>query len=1082
MTGALPETRFAICKVLLDYMRRELAINVDFLTNEFFERIQQQSSQSLRDPWAIDENERMESATVIFPRSRSPHDRMYYSYLSGRSGFGLFLNRNSTLPDLDRRTNALKTGDKELIIRDLLRVLSRAGFVAEVVPASGENTVPGYQIAASAMKWTVSDGRVAFHDPIRVPNPPKEGARTNKFFVDFYKTVASDLRGLEAREHTAQVPYELREKRERDFGNAKLKVLYCSPTMELGVDIRQLNVVNMRNVPPTPANYAQRSGRAGRSGQPALVITYCTSGSSHDQYFFRQPKRMVVGAVSPPQLDLANEDLIRAHVQAIWLAETGESLGNSLTDILDVEGIKPSLDLLPSMKSGLSKIDARARARRVAESVMGSIRDELTKERAPWYTENWLSQVIDQTLLSFEQACRRWKDLFWSAKKQAEYHNAIINDVARRAQHDEAKRLRREAESQIELLTESRNVSQSDFYSYRYFASEGFLPGYNFPRLPLSAFIGARRRGKGTDEYLSRPRFLAISEFGPRSIIYHEGSRYIVNRVILPVGDGDTAVTTSARICVDCGYVHEGTAPTQGMDVCENCNSSRLSFIGSMFRLQNVATKRRDRISSDEEERLRMGYEIASGIRYKEVAGRKVCQVAQVTADGETILNLSYGDAATIWRINLGWRRRANRDQQGFILDTERGYWQSRNQLADDDDPDDPLSAKTQRVVPFVEDRRNCMLIEPVVNLSLEQLASFQAIIKKSIQGLYQLEDNELATEPLPSSDNRKRILIYESAEGGAGVLRRLLENPTSMAELATESLRLCHYDPSDGSDRKRATGAAEDCEAACYDCLMSYSNQWDHSLLDREQLKDFLLKMKDSTVVYSPNGDTFAVHLEKLKQKCDSSLEIAWLDFLVSNGLNLPTSAQKYFERGQTRPDFQFEQHKVMVYVDGPIHDFPDRVRRDTDKTLLLADLDYTVLRFNHQDNWLEIISQFPNVFGVGKLSAASHSNLETTSATPSLDLDLFPANWHSIVLQLQGSPELSIESGGDIESDGRVIGSYVMLVGHGDKRVYVLDAADENQSKAAEQLKSEGKPTLAVNPVDPKAASVISKELGAS
>jgi ATP-dependent helicase YprA (DUF1998 family) len=57
--------------------------------------------------------------------------------------------------------------------------------------------------------------------------------------------------------------------------------------MELGVDISQLNVVNMRNVPPTPANYAQRSGRAGRSGQPALVFSYCTTGSSHDQYFFR---------------------------------------------------------------------------------------------------------------------------------------------------------------------------------------------------------------------------------------------------------------------------------------------------------------------------------------------------------------------------------------------------------------------------------------------------------------------------------------------------------------------------------------------------------------------------------------------------------------------------------------------------------------------------------------------------------------------------------------------------------------------------------------------------------------------------
>src|SRR5208337_1109640 len=100
-------------------------------------------------------------------------------------------------------------------------------------------------------------------------------------------------------EHTAQVPNQERIEREQDFRDGKLPVLFCSPTMELGVDIAGLNVVNLRNIPPTPANYAQRSGRAGRSGQPALVYAYCSTGSPHDQYFYRRPHLMVSGQVAP---------------------------------------------------------------------------------------------------------------------------------------------------------------------------------------------------------------------------------------------------------------------------------------------------------------------------------------------------------------------------------------------------------------------------------------------------------------------------------------------------------------------------------------------------------------------------------------------------------------------------------------------------------------------------------------------------------------------------------------------------------------------------------------------------------------
>ena len=114
-------------------------------------------------------------------------------------------------------------------------------------------------------------------------------------------------------------------------------------------------------------------------------------------------------------------------------------------------------------------------------------------------------------------------------------------------------------------------------------------------------------------------------------------------------------------------------------------------------------------------------------------------------------------------------------------------------------------------MVPFVEDRRNCLIIEPAARLDPAIMASLQAALKKAIQAVYQLEDNEIAAEPLPSEKERRQILLYESAEGGAGVLRRIIEDPQSLAAIADEALRVCHFDPAIGEDKRRASGATED-------------------------------------------------------------------------------------------------------------------------------------------------------------------------------------------------------------------------------------------------------------------------------
>jgi very-short-patch-repair endonuclease len=946
-------------------MRRELAIKVDYLDSQFQERIQQQSNQRLIPPWSIDEKEAIVGAEVCYPRPRKRGDYGGDFFLSPRSLFGQYLRRRSTIPNHNEKLGLDATQE---IILQLLQIIRVAGLVEEVAPFKEKDEVPGYQIPGSAIRWIAGDGTKPFHDPLRVPTESKEGGRTNPFFVSFYQEIAFESKGVEAREHTAQVPYELRVEREDAFREGRLPILYCSPTMELGIDIATLNIVNMRNIPPTPANYAQRSGRAGRSGQPALVFSYCTTGSPHDQYFFKRPERMVAGAVAPPKLELANEDLIQAHVQAVWLASTRQFLGTSLRDVLDVSGDNPSLELLPSVKDAFQNRKAKAQALESARNVLVSIKEDL--QSADWYSEGWVEEVLNKVVLSFEQACKRWRSLYRAAAKQRETQHKIVMDASRRQEdRKQAKRLRREAEAQLELLLDSRSVMHSDFYSYRYFASEGFLPGYNFPRLPLSAYIPGRFTRK--DDFLSRPRFLAISEFGPRSIIYHEGSRYIINKVIMPVGEaeGDEEVlTSSVKLCPNCGYLHPISDGSQGLDLCEYCNQPLDQPLRQLFRLQNVSTKRRDRINCDEEERLRLGYEISTGVRFALHGGKPSFKTASLNLpDDRSIATLTYGHAATIWRINLGWARRKIKSQHGFVLDTERGYW-ARNEQAAEEDEADPMSAKTTRVVPYVEDRRNCLLFQPTNPLDENQMASIQAALKQAIQACYQLEDNELAAEVLPNREERKVILFYEAAEGGAGVLRQLISDPHAFLAVAKEALGLCHFDAETGEDRRRAPRATEDCEAACYDCMMTYGNQRDHSLLDRQAIREILLEYAKSSVSASPGELPRAEHLKRLMNQAGSELEKNWLRFLDNQDFSLPSKAQVFLEACKTRPDFFYEDELTVIYVDGPVHEYPERAERDKQQTDCLEDLGYTVIRFGHKDDWGGIISKFPHVFGVKK------------------------------------------------------------------------------------------------------------------
>jgi hypothetical protein len=176
--------------------------------------------------------------------------------------------------------------------------------------------------------------------------------------------------------------------------------------------------------------------------------------------------------------------------------------------------------------SAAAQNEVRERARRILQFDLAALAN------AGWFSEAWLQGVIAEAPVNFNRAFNRWRELFRAAIRQLTEAQIALRRARQRDDQEEARRREEEALRQLNLLRQiSTNREESDFYPYRYLASEGFLPGYNFPALPVRAWIP-----RDDGEFISRPRFLALREFGPNNVVYHEGAKWEIVSFQSPPG------------------------------------------------------------------------------------------------------------------------------------------------------------------------------------------------------------------------------------------------------------------------------------------------------------------------------------------------------------------------------------------------------------------------------------------------------------------------------------------------------------------------------------------------------------------
>ncbi len=947
------DVRRELIATILDFFRLEYALfNENHLTDSRLKESEKQFRDMLKAPWSLDEKEelRIPSAIRLGPLHKSA--KFPAKSMGPASALGKYIKlivRQLNI-DLDLR------GDKynEFILK-LMNRLEAADYLKSQMARSDKNEeVPVFRLKLDKIIWKLGDNETVKPDSIKQRAYKHQTARPNLFFQSLYQRNFAALKCLQGDDHTGQLNSDVRIQREDQFRNGKISALFCSPTMELGIDIGGLSVVHLRNAPPNPANYAQRAGRAGRSGQGALILTYCSSYSPHDRHYFKEQAALVAGAVMASRLDLCNRELLTSHLNALVISRIGlpglEGIAGSSPSIMRLvvddnndmpltTEVRASLEITPILFN-----DLKATFKRIIKD----FETKLETYGSGWYTDQWIDQNLSKVTDQLDEALKRWRMLYRSANAlliratQAIQTGRLSGEEFRKHQNIE-----RQATRQLNLLRNDlggKSTELSEFYPYRYFASEGFLPGYNFTRLPVRIFLPD---DQASGEFISRSRAIALREFGPQNIIYHNGRKYRVCQLVIQ--DAESALS-EAKISTKAGYFLTGEqkdleiCPFSGCNLGDNANKQHLH---NLMEMTESRAEIIDRITCEEEERLTCGYDIRTFFSVDGGHFERIRKAVAYTSENE-MLNLRYIPAARLIQVNYQWR---SQRQEGFPLGLISGDWRSSMPKADNN-----IKEVFRLVKLWTSNLADALYLEPIQPLGLkpEGVITLQYALKRAIESIFQVEPNEIGVVSLGNQD-APNILLYEAAEGSLGILSQFVDDIEVFHNVIEKAIAVCRFDDSTYQG------------PASYNDLLSYYNQRDHKIIDRHLIKDALEKLRICTINILTNigYHNYEDHYQALLRGLDpnSSTERKFIDYLYTNGLRLPDAAQKRVMDIYVQPDFYYEP-RFWVFCDGTPHDDSNVQADDNIKRQAIIAKGDEVWVYHYREDLATKVAARPDIF----------------------------------------------------------------------------------------------------------------------
>jgi ATP-dependent helicase YprA (DUF1998 family) len=950
----LPDVAAQSVRVLLDVVRHRMALDHEVLRRRLY------PGDELSRRYQIKVNRYIGRPAAFAPPEQKSVEKKSYKLIATWNAKG----NPTSIQRLWRQFHYEKATPDSL--EALLRWLQRNEYLSWQEIGSANEQDEGYQVALGSIEFEA--GRSFLHCSIcdKIASNELPGVRCSRAGcegtmriwqgpiadgnLNALMAVENYAPALYPAEHSAAVSDEEREKAEVGFMSGvppKPNILVCTPTLEMGVNIGDLEGVAMRNIPPSPANYAQRSGRTGRVSRMGITAGF-SRNTPHDGYFFDHPEEIIAGAIPPPKFNLSNLEAIGRHVRSLIIEHAEIDFPSSLEPYLTERG-----ELVEHTIQELLQRVAQA-SRSAVETALRLWAD------VTGVTDDFATAIAVRFPQEIRAALEERGQLIADAAEEVRKLGEILELTPKQRHAQDGYR-----ELGVRLRKDNKYA-----YLPRVLAEAGLLPGYAFPGDPGSVSLGY------DPEPVFASRLQAQREFAPGQIVYARGGRWRVGGVALHrPGSGRSSATRffDFTLCGSCGMAND---PKNNF--CVRCNASIGDETGSglaSFTAWDVGAFQAwdAEVEADsEEERAVQVFDIRPHPQFDTSAMRY--------SIGEWTLDLR--EQEEIWFINHGAKEAKDLAQDkaqspGFTLCAACGEYFSRSEI----ERQRAAQARERTTRAVTDERsqinahqRRCSsafrsfslghqvkadtlrLNVPYVKAAGEEgVAWAWSFVYSMIQGairLFEIDEEDIdayvLTKSLPDADGNLRneildILWIDRVVGGSGVLQRLANN---FPRVAGSALR--HLD-------------GHECPSSCYRCLRSYRNQRWHKMLDWRLVVPFLRPLASETVTAvgaisaaAPTPSLEGPEWDEARgEGCESPQELRLLNAIRADGtLPEPVKQHEVSDAGRllTRADFAYLDcdPKILIYVDGLQWHSSIRQRvHDGRTTNRLQMLGFRVLRF---------------------------------------------------------------------------------------------------------------------------------------